>query len=108
MVLSRQETYFMLARSASILREEAINSCILFDPIFLLDCLPVANIVCMYDYYSYVGCIILQTVHYISISFRYLVNVMVLKYLQHEYRNNNLFADEVLQSDERKRNAQTH
>ena len=100
MVVSSQEAYFRLARSASLSRQEAISSCILFDPIPVLDGQPVANIVCMYDYYPYVACIILQASH--CFSFKYLVNAMVLKNLKGEYRNSNLFAHEAHRSYKKK------
>lgn len=48
MVVSSQEAYFKLARSALTSRQEAVNSCILFDRIHVVDDQPVANIVCMY------------------------------------------------------------
>jgi hypothetical protein len=52
--ISSQGAYFKLDRSASLSEQEAIHSCILFNPRPILKDQPDANIVCMYDYYPYV------------------------------------------------------
>lgn len=67
MVVSSQEAYLKLARSALILRQEAINSCILFDRIHLVDDQPVANIVCMYRLLS------VRSLHHTTINKSFII-----------------------------------